>query len=72
MSPPSSQTLQELGRLDKSSSDFDDKLHDVLYEKEYAIHEGDFEDDDLIWLIDYLDEVRRHIAALFCSPLKPA
>ena len=65
MSPPSSQALQELDRLDKASSDFDNKLRDVLYGQEYALHEEHFEDDDLVWLIDYLDEVCRCVAALF-------
>lgn len=72
MSPPSSQALQELDRLDKSSSDFDDKFRDVLYRQEYALHEENFEDGDLVWLIDYLDEVCRCTAALFYSPLTPA
>ena len=71
MSPPSSQALQELDRLDTSLSDFDDKLHNILYEQEYALHEASFEKDDLVWFIDYLDEVRRNIAPLFRSPLKP-
>ena len=71
MPPPSSQALQELDRLDKSSSDFDAKFHNILYGKEYALNEKNFEKDDLVWLIDYLDEVRRDIAALFRSPLKP-
>ena len=72
MSPPSSQALQELAHLDKSLSDFDDKLYGVLYGQEYALHEENFEDDDLIWLVDYLDEVCRHITALAWSPLNPA
>ena len=67
MPPPSSQALQELDRLDKSSSDFDDKLYNTLYGQEYA----NFGNDDLIWLIDYLDEVCRNIAVLFRSLLKP-
>ena len=71
MPPPSSQALQELDRLDKSSSDFDDKLHNILSEQESALHEANFEKDDLVWFIDYLDEVRRNITALFRSPLKP-
>ena len=70
MPPPSSQSLQELDRLDKSSSDFDDKLHNILCEQEYAPHEANLKNDDLVWLIDYLDEVRRDIVALFRSPLK--
>ena len=71
MSPPSSQALQEVDCLNKSSSDFDSKLYGVLYGQEYALHEKNFQDDDLIWLIDYLDEVCRDITALFRSPLKP-
>ena len=61
MSPPSSQALQELDRLDQPPSDFDDKLYNILYEQEYALHEESFEKDDLIWFIDYLDEVCPYI-----------
>ena len=70
MSLPSSPVLQRLHRLDQSSPDFCDQLHKVLYEQEYALHEKIFEQDDLAWLIDYLDEVR-HEVSLLCSPLKP-
>ena len=71
MFPPNSQALQELDRLDKSSSDFDAKLRDILYGQEYALHEADFEHNGLVWLIDYLDEVRCDVTSLFLSPLKP-
>ena len=64
MPPPSSQALQELGRLDTSSFDFYTRLD--------SIHKENFEHDDLVWLIDRLDEVCRDVASLFLSPLKPA
>ena len=70
--PPSSQALQTIDRLDKSSSNFDGELCDLLYGQEYALHEANFQHDDLVWLIDYLDEVCRDITALFRPPLKPA
>ena len=72
MSPARSLALEKLSRLDKTSSDFDDKLCNTLYLQEYSQHEKNFREDDLVWLIDYLDEVCRDIAALFRSPLKPA
>ena len=50
MPPPSSQALQELDCLDKSSSYFDDKLHNILHGQEYALHEANFEDDDLVFI----------------------
>ena len=71
MSLPGSLTLQQLHRLSKSSSDFLDQLCKLLYESEYGQCGQIFEDDDWVWLIDYLDEVRRHVA-LPRSPLKPA
>ena len=58
MSSPSSQTLQQLHRLDRSSPDFDRQLHDILSGKEYAQCGGHLESGDSVWLIDYLDEVR--------------
>ena len=69
MSLPRSPALQQLHRLNKSSSDFHDRLCGVLYESEYGQCGQILEDDDWVWLIDYLDEVRRHVA-LPCSPLK--
>ena len=71
MSSPDSPALQTLHRLDRSSSNFSDQLHDILYEQEYALHEESLEHDDLVWLIDYLDEVCPD-AALLRSPLTPA
>ena len=70
MSLPSSPDLRRLHRLDRSSPDFCDQLHDVLYEQEYALHKKSFGQDGLAWLVDYLDEVRRHVS-LFRFPLNP-
>ena len=65
----SSPTLQQLRCLDKSSSDFHDKLYNVLCGEEYAQCEQTLEGGDLVWLVDYLDEVRRHVTPPH-SPLK--
>lgn len=70
MSSPNSPALQRLHRLDRSSPDFCDQLRGVLYEQEYVLHEKSFEQNDLEWLIDYLDEVH-HDVTLLHSPLKP-
>ena len=59
MSSPSSPVLQRLDRLDKSSPDFHDQLYSVLYGKEYVQCVPDLQPDDVSWLVDYLDTVRR-------------
>ena len=64
MDSPSSPALRRLHRLDGSSSEFHDKLCDVLSDKEYAQCVPNLEGSDLIWLIDYIDEVRGHIVLL--------
>jgi len=71
MSSPSSPALQRLHLLDSSSPDFDDQLSNVLYGEEYKRCVPNLEGDDLSWLVDYLDKVRRPIA-IPNSPLKPA
>lgn len=58
MPPPHSPALIRLQSLESSPSDFGDKLVSILFEQEYALPEEHFEQDDLVWLIDYLDEVR--------------
>ena len=70
MSPPSSPVLQQLYRLDRSPPDFHDKLCNVLYGEEYQQYVPNLKGDDLLWLVDYLDKVRRHVA-LPHSPLQP-
>jgi len=67
MSPPSHPVLQQLPPLDKSSSRFHDQLSDILHKEEFKICVPGLQDDDLMWLVEYLDKVRRHIDS--CSSL---
>ena len=55
--PPSHPALQKLVALDKSIFKFHGQLSDVLYGEEYARCVTELEDDDLLWLVDYLNEV---------------
>ena len=68
---PSSPALQQLRHLDRSSPDFHDQLCVVFYGSEYSQCVLNLEGDDLVWLVDYLDKVRLHVA-LLCSPLQQA
>ena len=61
MSSPSSPPLQRLSRLDWSSPDFEDQLQEILHSQEYVRCETTVGNSDLMWLIDYLDKVRRRI-----------
>jgi hypothetical protein len=71
MPSPDFPILQQLDRLDGSLSGFHDQLCNLLYGEEYIQCARDLQGDDLVWLVDYLDRVRRRIA-LPHSPLKPA
>ena len=71
MPSPNFPALQRLHQLDKSSPDFPDKLCNVLYGEEYTKCVLILQGDDLVWLVDYLDQVRRHVSFPY-SPLKPA
>ena len=68
---PSSPTLQQLDRLNRSSPDFHDQLYNVLYGQEYKQCVPNLQGEDLVWLVNYLDKVRRRVA-LSRSPLMPA
>ena len=70
MSSPSSSTLQELHRLDRSSPDFQGQLSGILYGQEYVRCVPNLQGDDLVWLVDYLDKVRCYVALSPHSPLK--
>jgi hypothetical protein len=70
MSSPSTPVLQQLHRLDRSSSGFHDQLSNVLYGKECRQCVPNLQGGDLVWFVDYLDGVRRR-TALPRSPLKP-
>jgi len=62
MSLPSSPALQQLHCLDRSSSDFQDKLNNILYGEDYVRCARNLQDDDLAWLVAYLDKVRCRVA----------
>ena len=71
MSSPISPVLQQLDRLNRSSPDFHNQLSNVLYGEEYTQCARGLRNGDLVWLVEYLDQVRRHVA-LPCTPLQPA
>jgi len=50
--------LRQLRRLDKSSSNFHDRVSNVLYGEEYKQWVQTIEGNDLVGLVDYLDTVR--------------
>ena len=58
MVPSDSPTLQRLHCLNISSPDFGDQLYDVLRGQEYMECVLSLEHDDIVWLVDYLDNVR--------------
>ena len=71
MSSPGLPALQPLRHLNESSPGFHDQLSNILYGKEYEQCVPNLEGNDLVWLVDYLDKVRRDISVP-CSPPKPA
>jgi len=58
MPSPGSPLLQRFHGLESSSPRFYDQLTDILYGEEYMRHVSDLQDDDIRWLVDYLDEAR--------------
>jgi len=62
MSSPTSPVLQQLHDLDTSSPDFHDQLCNIFYGEEYVQCAPHLQHDDVVWLVDYLDTVRRYIA----------
>lgn len=62
--------IQEFKKLDTSSSLFPDQLTSLLYKKEYKDCIPNLPDEDVVWLVNYLDDVCLCLAcALRCSPL---
>ena len=59
--------LERFRRLDRSSSGFHDRLCNILYGEEYERFVGDLQGDDLVWLVDYLDEVSCRISLPCCA-----
>jgi len=58
MSPPTLSVLQRLGSLDKSSPNFHDQFSNALCGEEYIRCVPGLQDDDIRWLVGYLDEAR--------------
>ena len=56
--------LQQLHHLDRFSSDFHDQVSNALYGEEYKQCVPNLQGDDLVWLVDYLDKVRRRVSLL--------
>lgn len=56
-SPSSSNPLQRLHCLEKSSPQFPDQLTSLLSEKEYKDYTSGLRGEDLVWLVDFLDDV---------------
>ena len=71
MFSPSPPALQQLRHLNRSPPGFHGQLSKVLHGEEYKQCVPDLEGDDLVWLVDYLDKVRRRISSPY-SPLKSA
>ena len=70
MSPlPSAPALQRLHHLDRSSPDVHDRLCNVFYGREYSQCVPNLQGDDLVWLVDYIDKVRRRRITPPYSPL---
>ena len=63
--------LQQLHRLDRSSSGFQDRLGKIIDGEEFKQCVLSLQDGDLVRLVDYLDKVRQHIV-LPHFPLKSA
>ena len=61
MPSPSPTVSQELRRLDVSLPDFQDRLDDALSGKDFAERAVDLARNDLVWVVDYLDEVRHSV-----------
>ena len=71
MSLPSFPVLEQLHNLNRSSSGFHDQLTNVLYGEEYRQCVPNLQGDNLMWLVEYLNNVR-YRATLSHSPLKPS
>jgi hypothetical protein len=54
--------LQQLKQLDSSSPLFPDQLTSLLYKEEYKECIPTLRDEDVVWLVDYLDGVCLYLA----------
>ena len=65
MGPPTHPVLQQIYHLDRSSSDFHSQLNHALRTREYRQITLELRANDLIWFVDYLDNVRCHITSSY-------
>jgi len=63
--------LQQLRSLDRLSSQFPNQLTSLLREQEYRDYVTSIQDHDLSWLVEYLDDVRPHVASTNSLPKLP-
>lgn len=63
--------LQQLDHLDKSSPQFSDQLASLLHEERYKLCIPDLQDQDVVWLVEYLDNVCLYIT-LYPLSAQPA
>ena len=55
--------LSQLHLLDRSSSTFHDQLSNILYGEEFKQQAPNLQSDGLVWLVDYMDTVRRRVSS---------
>jgi len=59
---PSLTPLQQLRRLDELSPQFPDQLTGLLREQVYADNTTNLQDDNLSWVVEYLNDVRPRVS----------
>lgn len=64
MPSPAPLALQKLDGLDRSLPEFYKQLDSILHGDEYRKLVLNLQGDDLVWLVEHLDSVRRHFALL--------
>ena len=64
---PLPEILQQFDRLDKDSPQFPDQLTSLLYKEGFKNYIPDFRDEDVAWLVEYLDRVCLSIALYLLS-----
>jgi len=67
MDLPTDPVLQQIHRLDRSSQEFLSQLNIALHRREYHQSTQELNAGDLMWLVDYLDDVCCHITSFHCA-----
>jgi hypothetical protein len=65
MSP--TEIVQQFEQLNRSSPQFPDQLTSLLYKKEYRECIPNLKDEEVVWLIEYLDDVCLSVLLVFLS-----